>query len=110
MRRVSLHDHEHAVIVEIEGDLDIVAGHDLRHAFSFALQSTAGPVSFDLSRVSAADDHGIAALSWCCDQAIAAQRVLSWFTCSQPLIDDLRTRSATRQWPARWAWGWADLA
>ena len=36
MRRVSLHEHDHAVIVEIEGDLDIVAGHDLRHVFSLA--------------------------------------------------------------------------
>ena len=47
MRRVSLHEHDHAVIVEIEGELDIVAGHDLRQVFSLALHSTTGPVSFD---------------------------------------------------------------
>ena len=33
--------------------------------------------------MSAADDHGIAALSWCCEQAIGAQRVLSWFSVVQ---------------------------
>ena len=93
MRRVSLHDLDDTVIVEIEGALDIVAGHDLRQVFSLVLRSTTGSLSFDLSRVMTADDHGIAALSWCSEQAIGAQRVLIWSACSRPLIDDLRSRS-----------------
>ena len=65
MRRVTLHHHGPAGVVEIDGTLDIVAGYDLRRVFGHALRSTTGALSLDLSRVSAADDDGVAALRWC---------------------------------------------
>ena len=91
MRRVTLHHHGPAGVVEVDGALDTVAGHDLRHEFAHALRSTTGVLSLDLSRVSAADDDGVAALRWCSEQAIAARRVLMWSTCSRPLARLLRT-------------------
>ena len=66
-----------------------MAGYDLRHVFAQALRTTTGVVSLDLSRVTTADDDGVAALGWCSEQAIAARRVLMWARCSQPLARDL---------------------
>ena len=94
MRRVTLHHHGPAGVVEVDGALDLVAGHDLRRVFTHALRTTSGVLSLDLSRVTAADDGGVAALRWCSEQAIAARRVLTWSTCSQPLVRDLRGRAA----------------
>lgn len=101
MLRVTLHHHGPAGVVEIDGTLDIVAGYDLRRVFGHALRSTTGVLSLDLSRVSAADDDGVAALRWCSEQAIAERRVLMWATCSRPLARDLRAQVGTVRAPRR---------
>ena len=86
MRRVSVHKGpQQSVALEVDGVLDLVAGHDLRRLFDSALRTAPGVITFDLSRVSAADDDGVAALAWCCARACAVRRRLMWDRCSQPL-------------------------
>lgn len=91
--RVRLHRVEQST--HVDGDLDVVAAHDLRRALDDALRTTTGPVTFDFSRVASADAAGIAALAWCSERAIHARRVLWWSACSQPLRRDLRLATAS---------------
>lgn len=79
-----------STVIEVDGDLDIVAAHDLRRAYADAELATDGALEMDLSRVSAADHAGIDALSWCVTRAVATRRTLSWSTCSQPLAGAIR--------------------
>ena len=95
-RRVTVRHVERTCVIEVEGELDLVGGYDLRAAFTAALRGASGVVTLDLSNVTAADDHGAASLEWCSAQAIEASRVLTWIACSQPLVRDLRARLATR--------------
>ena len=95
MRHVTVRDVERTCVIEVEGELDLIGGYDLRQAFSAALRIANGAVTFDLSNVTAVDDHGAASLEWCSAQAIEARRVLMWTACSQPLVRDLRSRLAT---------------
>jgi anti-anti-sigma factor len=97
MRRVAVHRSPEAVTIEVEGDLDLVTAHDLRRAVSAVLQGGPGDIVLDLSRVTSADDYGASALMWCSEQALAAGRLLSWSSCSQPLGRDLRAVIATRR-------------
>jgi anti-anti-sigma regulatory factor len=90
MRRVTVHDHGPVVVIEVDGDLDTIAGHDLRKALETVLQTTTGTINLDLSRVGAADADGIVTLTWCSRAAIAVGRRLMWSRCSQPLAADLR--------------------
>jgi len=86
---------DRAQVIEVDGDLDVIGGHDLRQAFSAALRTSTGDVALDLSSVTAVDDLGAASLEWCSAQAIEARRILTWTACSQPLVRDLRARSAS---------------
>lgn len=105
MRQVTLHgDPDRGAVIEVDGHLDLVASHDLRHALESALATSVQVITLDLSRVSGADDDGIAALSWCCERATTARRALMWSGCSQPVRRDLqiatvRTRGGTRRPP-----------
>ena len=84
------------MVIEVDGDLDLVGAHDLRHVFSAILQGAPGYILMDLSRVTAADDYGISTLSWCSEQALASGRTLTWSSCSRPLARDLRIVLAAR--------------
>jgi len=92
MRRVTLRPLGHCAVIEVDGALDVVSGHDLRQVFAEALHCTDGTLYLDLSRVTLGDDHGVAALTGCSDQAISARRVLMWSACSRPLVRDLTLR------------------
>ena len=101
MRRVVLHELHGSVVIEVDGALDPVGGYDLRRVLVTALQGAPGDIVLDLSRVTSADDHGVSALSWCSEQALAAGRTQSWSSCSRVLTRDLRTVVAARQAAAR---------
>lgn len=91
MRRVTLHGNpDRGAVIEVDGPLDLVASHDLRHALESARATSVRVITLDLSRVSGADHDGIATLSWCCERATAARRALMWSGCSQPVRRDLR--------------------
>ena len=101
-RRVTIHDLERVRVIEIEGELDLIGGYDLRNAFAAALRNSSGAVALDLSSVTAVDDRGLASLEWCSAQAVEARRVLTWRACSGPLVRDLNARlAAPRQTVAR---------
>ena len=93
-RRVTVRDLEHTCVIEVEGELDLIGGYDLRTAFTAALRSLSGAVALDLSSVTALDDRGLASLEWCSGQAVEAGRVLTWIACSHPLVRDLEARLA----------------
>lgn len=95
-RRVTVRDLEHTCVIEVEGELDLIGGYDLRTAFTAALRSSSGAVALDLSSVTAVDDRGLASLEWCSVQAVDARRVLTWTACSHPFIRDLTARHAAR--------------
>ena len=81
MCRVTLRPLGPAAVIEVDGALDIVGGHDLRRVFAEALRSTDGTLFLDLSRVTAGRTRpGVAALTGCSEQAISA-RVLMWSAC-----------------------------
>lgn len=75
--------------IEVDGELDAVASHDLRVAMlGFADQ--ARTLTFDLTRVTGVDADGVRALEWCSRLAIERRTVLRWSGCSGPLLDALR--------------------
>ena len=93
-RRVTVRDLEHTCVIEVEGELDLIGGYDLRNAFAAALRSSSGAVAIELSSVTAVDDRGLASLEWCSAQAVEARRVLTWTACSHPFVRDLEARHA----------------
>lgn len=96
-RHVTIRDLERGCIIEVDGELDLIGGYDLRQAFTVALRSATGPVVLDLSSVTAVDHQGLASLEWCSLQAVEARRVLTWAGCSQPFVRDLQVRLANPQ-------------
>ena len=76
MCRVTLRPLGHAAVIEVDGALDIVGGHDLRQVFAEALRSTDGTLFLDLSRVTVGDEQCTSgsgrspsrnfSRSWCC--------------------------------------------
>ena len=73
-RRVTVRPIEGAALIEVDGRVDAVTAYDLRHVLEDAFRSPIEIIRLDLSRVTEADDHGIAALSWCSHEAISAHR------------------------------------
>ena len=90
---VTLRDLDGTCVIEVDGDLDLVGGYDLRHAFAAALRSATGAVVLDLSRVAAVDDQGLASLDWCSTHAAESQRALAWNGCLHPFLRDLTSRN-----------------
>lgn len=93
-RRVTVRDLEHTYVIEVEGELDLIGGYDLRNAFAAVLRSSSGAVALDLSSVTAVDDRGLASLEWCSVHAVETRRVLTWTACSRPFVRDLEARLA----------------
>ena len=93
-RLVAVRDLDGSCVIEVDGELDLVSGYDLRHAFAPALHSSTGAVTLDLSRVRAVDDQGLATLEWCWTHAVESSRVLEWTGCIHPCIRDLTSRLA----------------
>lgn len=91
-RLVAVRDLDGTCVIEVDGELDLVSGYDLRHAFATALHSATGPVTLDLSRVTAVDGQGLATLEWCWTHAAESSRVLAWAGCIHPRISDLTSR------------------
>ena len=78
-RPVRVHDRGRICVMEVDGELDLVSGYALRHAFATALRSASvGAMTLDLSRVTAIDDQGLASLEWCAILASDADRKLEW--------------------------------
>ena len=109
MQHVTTHHLGRTVVVELDGRLDVVAGHDLRRVLEELLVTAPATISMDLSRVTGVDEDGHAALSWCTDRAVAARRVLLWSSCSAPMVRDLRcfahrmSSAESGRPPGRWA-------
>lgn len=99
MRRVTVHDHGQVAVIEVDGDLDTITGHDLRRALGTVLRTTTGLINLDLSRVRLVDEDGIDTLTWCSQAAISAGRRLMWSGCSQPLAERLRATAGFRSPP-----------
>ena len=93
-RRVTVHHLASGSVIEVEGELDLIGGFDLRDAFDAALRSSSGALTLDLSSVTAVDDRGFACLEWCSAQAVESRRVLTWRACSGPLLHSLNARLA----------------
>lgn len=73
-------------VVEVDGALDAVSGHDLRRHVARLFEGGAHHVRLDLSQVTTADSDGIAGLAWCSDHAVAVGGVLTWSRCSTALL------------------------
>lgn len=84
MRSISSQEFDRTVVVEVDGVLDIVTGHDLRRLVAESGDGSDRTVVLDLTRVGAVDADGVAALQWCCDWAIRQRKVLRWSGCSGP--------------------------
>lgn len=93
MRGISAQEHDGTLVVEVEGVLDVVTGHDLRRLVASRGDGPERTVVLDLTRVGAVDADGVAALQWCSDWAIQRRKVLRWSGCSGP------TRAALAQHP-----------
>jgi hypothetical protein len=93
MRSISVQDFDGAVVLEVDGVLDIVSGHDLRRLVARSGHGSDRTVVLDLTRVGVIDADGVAALQWCTDWAIGQRKVLRWSGCSAP------TRAALAQLP-----------
>ena len=91
MPRVTTRHLGHAVVLEVDGPLDVVTGHDLRRTLDDVLLTGPATVSMDLSRVTGVDDDGRTALARCAERAVATRTVLLWSSCSAPLVRDLRS-------------------
>lgn len=92
MSRVTVHVLDRYVVLEVDGALDAITGHDLRRVFASMLRSSVGEMTLDLSRVTAVTGDGVRALDWCSEHAIAAGRTLTWTGCSPPLTRDLQAQ------------------
>lgn len=101
MRRVFVHHLPDVVVIEVEGDLDLINGHDLRKVLAATLQGPPSDIVLDLSRVTSADEYGVSALSWCSEQSLSTGRTLTWSSCSRPLGQDLERVIAARHERAR---------
>jgi anti-anti-sigma regulatory factor len=101
MRSISVREFDGTVVVEVEGVLDIVAGHDLRRLVAQIGDRSNRTVVLDLTRVGAVDADGIGALEWCSDWAIEQCKVLRWSGCSGPTRATLARRPRPSQGPRR---------
>lgn len=93
MRSISVQEFDGTVVLEVDGVLDIVTGHDLRRLVAESGGPSCRSVVLDLTRVGAVDGDGVAALQWCSDWAVQQRKVLRWSGCSGP------TRAALAQRP-----------
>ena len=91
MPGITTHRLGRTVVVELDGRLDVVSGHDLRRVFEELLVTAPTTIAMDLSRVTSVDEEGHAALTWCTERAVAARHVLLWSSCSAPMVRDLRS-------------------
>jgi anti-anti-sigma regulatory factor len=94
MRSISVQEFDGAVVLEVDGVLDIVTGHDLRRLVAGSGDGSDRTVVLDLTRVGVIDADGVAALRWCSEWAIRQRRVLRWSGCSGPA----RAALAQRPW------------
>ncbi|MGZ5401121.1 MAG: STAS domain-containing protein [Nocardioides sp.] len=95
IRRVTLRELDGTCVIEVDGELDLVSGYDLRHAFKTVLTTSTGAVTLDLSRVTAVDDQGLSSLEWCSARVVEAHRPVEWTGCIHPVIRHLTSRLAT---------------
>jgi anti-anti-sigma regulatory factor len=84
MRSIRAQELDGTVVVEVDGVLDIVTGHDLRRLVAESGRPSGRTVVLDLTRVGVIDADGVAALQWCSDWAIRQRKVLRWSGCSGP--------------------------
>lgn len=87
MRLIRTRESQGSIVVEIEGHIDAVTAHDLRHTLEDLVEVGRRHIALDLTRVQHADTDGINALVWCSAYAIHTGRVLTWMGCSRPLRD-----------------------
>ena len=78
------------LIIEVDGDLDVVAGYDLSRSVDLALRDGRRRISLDLSRVLSMDAAGFSRLRQCVQHAVAAGAELSLGACSRPALQSLR--------------------
>lgn len=93
MRSISVQEFDNTVVIEVDGVLDIVTGHDLRRLVAGSENGSDRTVVLDLTRVGVVDADGVAALQWCSDWATRERKVLRWSGCSGPTRAALRQRS-----------------
>lgn len=93
MRSISVQECDGTVVLEVDGVLDIVTGHDLRRLVARSGDDSDRTVVLDLTRVGVIDADGVAALRWCSEWAMRQRKVLRWSSCSSP------TRAALAQRP-----------
>lgn len=82
MRSISVQEFDGAVVLEVDGVLDIVTDHDLRRVVARSGDGSDRTVVLDLTRVGVIDADGVAALQWCSEWAIRQRKVLPWSGCS----------------------------
>ena len=90
MHNLHLRASSTRLVIEVDGDLDVVGGYDLSRSVDLALQAGCRRVSLDLSRVLSMDAAGVRRLRQCAQHAIAAEAVLSLEGCSRPALQALR--------------------
>ncbi len=74
------------VVVDVDGRLDAVNGHDLQRTVDALCADGPVHVHLDLTRVTDADTDGLAALAGCSQRAVDRRHVLTWSRCSRPLL------------------------
>ena len=70
MRLIRTRESQGAIAVEVEGRLDAVTAHDLRHILEDLVEGGRRHIALDLTRVQHADADGIKALAWCSAYAL----------------------------------------
>lgn len=96
MRGIAVREVDGTIVVEVDGVLDIVTGHDLRRLVATSGDGKDRTVVLDLTRVGAIDADGVAALAWCSEWAIQQRTVLRWSGCSGPTLAALAKRPRLR--------------
>ena len=95
MRQIRTRLSGSRVVVDVDGRLDAVNGHDLQRAVESAWADGSPHVHLDLSQIYEADADGLAALARCSAHAVTLRHVLTWSRCSPPLLRALRAHEQT---------------
>jgi anti-anti-sigma factor len=84
MHRICLESEPPRAIIEVDGDLGLVAAYDLRRVVEAALGQECRSISFDLSRVVVVDGSALSALLGCFEFAEAKGAEIKLVALSSP--------------------------
>jgi anti-anti-sigma factor len=90
MRNIHVRASSTRLVIEVDGDLDVVGGYDLSRSVELALRDGRRRIAIDLSRVLSMDAAGVSRLRQCAQRAVRVGAVSSLEACSRPALQALR--------------------